>query len=262
MLDEYFTNEELFNLYLEDAKYPFSGWDFSHISSRIVSTPLTWSYDSIVIPFIRKAETLLDMGTGGGEKLISFQPLPKKTFATEGYEPNIPIAKKTLEPLGVQVVKIEKDEKLDFPDNFFDLIINRHESYSPMEIKRVLKPKGYFITQQVGSENDLDLNFFLEGKINNDTLGFSHWNLDFVVKQLSDIGLLIRYKRESFPTQRCFDIGAIVYYLKAIPWQIPDFTVEKYYSKLFELHKKIQEEGYFDIKNHRFLIIAQKSNQQ
>ncbi len=28
--------------------------------------------------------------------------------------------------------------------------------------------------------------------------------------------------------RRFFDIVAIVYYLKAIPWQIPDFSVEQY----------------------------------
>lgn len=258
MINEQYTNEELFKFYIEDAKYPFTGWDFSYISNRMVSTPLTWSYDSIVIPFIRKAETLLDMGTGGGEKLASLQPLPKKTFATEGYEPNIPIAIKTLEPLGVQVVKIGKDEKLAFPNDFFDLIINRHESYSPKEIKRILKSNGYFITQQVGGDNDLDINHFLDAKVEDEISEYLHWNLEFATNQLLEEELSIKYRKECFPIQRCFDIGAIVYHLKAIPWQIPDFTIEKYHDKLFELHNKIQEEGYFDIANQRFLIIAQK----
>jgi hypothetical protein len=30
-------------------------------------------------------------------------------------------------------------------------------------------------------------------------------------------------QKEEFPVSRFFDIGAIVYYLMAIPWQIPDF---------------------------------------
>ncbi|NHK30164.1 MAG: class I SAM-dependent methyltransferase [Asgard group archaeon] len=258
MINDRFTNEEFFELFIEDATHPFSGWDFSYINNRMISSLLTWSYDSIVIPFIRKSEILLDMGTGGGEKLASLQPLPKKTFATEGYEPNIPIAKKTLEPLGVQVVKVEEDNKLAFTNDFFDTVINRHESYSPKEVKRVLKPNGYFITQQVGGDNDLDINRFLEAKINDEILGYMHWNLEFAINQLKDEGFSIIKSEECFPVQRCFDVGAIIYHLKAIPWQISDFSIEKYRNKLFELHNEIQEKGYFDIANHRFLIIARK----
>ncbi len=36
-----------------------------------------------------------------------------------------------------------------------------------------------------------------------------------------------------------YDVGAIVYYLKAVPWEIPDFSVEKYFDKLQEIHKLI-----------------------
>jgi hypothetical protein len=36
--------------------------------------------------------SLLDMGTGGGELLASMAPLPD-VWATEGYPPNVPIAR-------------------------------------------------------------------------------------------------------------------------------------------------------------------------
>jgi len=52
------------------------------------------------------------------------------------------------------------------------------------------------------------------------------------------------------------DTGAIVYYLKAISWQVPGFTVEKYFDKLKKIDSIIQNESYIDVTCHRFLIIA------
>ena len=68
-----------------------------------------------------------------------------------------------------------------------------------------------------------------------------------IVKQLEDI----------YP-QRFYDVGAIVYQLKAIPWQIPDFSVEKYFDQLKTVHEKIQRDGYVDVLEHRFFIVAEK----
>jgi len=52
--------------------------------------------------------------------------------------------------------------------------------------------------------------------------------------------------------------GAIVYYLKAIPWEAPGFSVEKYFDKLVAIHHLIQREGYVDVPFHMFFIIARK----
>ena len=50
------------------------------------------------------ASSLLDIGTGGGEFLSSLQALPQIVYATEVYKPNMPIARKRLSSLGVEVI--------------------------------------------------------------------------------------------------------------------------------------------------------------
>ena len=249
--------EDLFEFYLKDSKKKFSGWDFSYVeeTGRMVEFPLEWSYTSKILEKIRNADFLLDMGTGGGEFLSLLQPLPVNSYATEGYEPNLPISKKRLEPLGVNVVKIKEDNCLDFENDFFDLVLNRHEEYLEKEVKRVLKQNGYFITQQVGGKNCIELNKIL-GSV--DGFGMTEWELDYAVSELREVGLKIIEKCESFPKLRFYDIGAIIYYLKAVPWQITDFSIDKYYDSLKKVHNKIQEKGFIDIKEHRFLIVAQK----
>jgi protein-L-isoaspartate O-methyltransferase len=123
-------DNELFDFLVSEAEHPFSGWDFSYINSRLVEAPLTWSYSSKILPLIRTSESLLDMGTGGGELLATLSPLPKHTCATEGYKPNVSIAKSKLDPLGVKVVYSKNDENLSFNTEEFELIINRHDYYS------------------------------------------------------------------------------------------------------------------------------------
>ncbi|QEE16645.2 class I SAM-dependent methyltransferase [Promethearchaeum syntrophicum] len=221
----------------------------------MVESVKEWSYHSIIIPYILQSNSLLDMGTGGGE-FLSILPFPTKTIATEYYAPNIPIAKKRLEPKGVSVIPIEDENNLPFADEQFDLIINRHEYFNPAEVARILQPQSYFITQQVGNENDIAINHKL-GAPNPEDYD-PNWTVDHLAKQLSENGMIIKTKRSLTYTTRIFDIGALVYHLKAIPWQIPNFSVDFYKDKLFELHQEIQTKGYFDIESQRYLIIGQK----
>ncbi|SME47987.1 Methyltransferase domain protein [Bacillus mobilis] len=250
--------DPLFLTLLESANTNFSGWDFSFISEtcRMKSEPLSWSYGSTAFQLMQHAESMLDMGTGGGEFLSMLQPFPSTTYATEGYAPNVPIARKKLEPLGVTVVEVTDDTTLPFQDSQFDLIINQHESYAAPEVNRLLAPNGIFLTQQVGDLDCAELNEQFCSPLNSE---FVSWSLETACCELKENGFTILEEKEEFPFQRFYDIGAIVYYLKAIPWQIPDFTVERYYEELYRIHEFILQKGYFDVKQHRFMIKAIRS---
>jgi SAM-dependent methyltransferase len=221
----------------------------------MTGSPGVWSYASIILPLVRAADTLLDLGTGGGEFLTSLQPLPAATVATEGYPPNIPIARERLEPLGVTVCPVGEDDRLPLDDASFDLVINRHESYDPREVLRVLKRGGTFVTQQVGGQDDLDLNRLLGAP---DVHPYAHWTAEYAARELREAGWELLRQEETFPFTRFFDVGAIAFYLKAVPWQIPDFSVDTYRDQLWDLHRKIEREGFVDVGNHRFLLVARK----
>jgi SAM-dependent methyltransferase len=255
--------KDMFEAYLEEAAgASFSGWNFEHITrtGRMIEAPVKWSYYNVVLPWLSGVERMLDMGTGGGEILSSFQPLPPVTYATEQYRPNVAVAKGRLEPLGVKVFEIEEEKEppfnahLPFEDDFFDLIINRHEAYYPPELRRILKSGGVFITQQVANANWLNLTqFFLDKPVK-----LGNWNLKSAVDELKSAGFDIIEQQEDIQFYRFYDIGAVVYYLKAIPWSVPDFSIEKYRDKLWEIHQRISRDGYFDTPRHRILVIARK----
>ncbi|MFL8937293.1 class I SAM-dependent methyltransferase [Rossellomorea oryzaecorticis] len=240
---------------IKDVDRSFKGWDFSFISGtgRMSSGLLSWSYGSQAISLIQGTNTMLDMGTGGGEFLSMLRPFPQTVFATEGYKPNIAIAKERLEPMGVTVVPIDEDTKLPFENEQFDLILNQHESYSPKELRRIIKENGSFLTQQVGGLDCVGINEALGVFLNNE---FLNWNLKSAKNELEKNSFQVLYSQEEFPFQRFYDVGALVYYLKAIPWQVPGFSVKRFENKLYDIHKIIQEKGFFEVKQHRFMIKA------
>ncbi|WNB91116.1 methyltransferase domain-containing protein [Bacillus sp. NEB1478] len=248
-------HDKEFEMYVNVAQKPFSGWDFSFVTEtgRMSSNMLSWSYGSMVIPLIRDANSMLDMGTGGGELLSKLQPFPEMICATEAYLPNVPIAKKRLEPLGVKVHQIGEDNVLPFTDRQFDLIINKHEEYSPKEVRRVISNDGVFLTQQVGGTDCIEINEHFGVSLNG---AFSHWDLSFAEKELMDHGFVVLEAKEEFPVQRFYDVGALLYYLKAIPWQIPNFQSENYLEEIYNIHLIIQSKGYFDVRQHRFILKA------
>ena len=247
----------LLDFWLAEAQQPFSGWDFSYIldTGRMRTSPATWGYASEILPRLRQAEAMLDMGTGGGELLSLLRPLPRRTFATEGYAPNLPVARARLEPLGVQVAEVVREGHLPFAGDHFDLVVNRHESYEPAEVWRVLRPGGVFITQQVGGEDEWDLNMLLGARPN---LEWADWRLTTAAKQAEEAGFTVLKATEDFPATRFFDVGALVYYLKAVPWQVADFSVERYFDALLHIHHRIQDQGFLEVRSHRFLIVGRK----
>jgi SAM-dependent methyltransferase len=244
------------NLIKEAWNTPFTGWDFSFLYQRKTDAVVSWSYSSEVKKRLTGVSNLLDMGTGGGELLSTLVPLPKQTYATEGYSPNLKIAEERLEPIGVKLVSMVHDQEnrtLPFAPGYFDMVINRHECFTAQEIYRILKPTGVFLTQQCGGYGEVNLIEFFIGKIEP-----MDWTVDIAATQLEKAGFLISIKEEEFPEYRFYDIGAVVYYLKAIPWMVKDFCPEKYKAKLFAMHEYIQSKGYFSVKDQRFLIEATK----
>lgn len=238
---------------IEAEAAPFSGWDFAYLRDRWREDEPPWDYRADVLVRLPTVSRLLDMGTGGGEFLASLAPLPAYTAATENYTPNVPVARWRLGPLGVDLVTLESDSTLPFPDQHFDLIINRHESYDPAEVRRILRGGGTFLTQQVGGDDNARLNEVLGAPLQAD-----HWSAADACRELTDAGFAIVRQLEAFPETRFFDIGAVVYYLKVISWQIEDFSVEGYRDALRHLHAQMITDGGLTTRSHRFLIEARR----
>ena len=70
-------------------------------------------------------------------------------------------------------------------------------------------------------------------------------------KEAEDAGFDVVLAAESFPVTAYTDVGALVYVLKAVPWEIPDFSVDRYAEPLLKLHHTLINEGRnFDVGFH------------
>ena len=237
-----------------EEEHQMQGWDFSYLARRYIEEEPPWSYEAIVRSLLPSADSMLDMGTGGGEKLSEFlDVLPPHTVATEGWEPNIPIARANLEPHGIKVVEydIEREARMPFENGSFDLIINRHEAFDAVEVARILAPGGVFLTQQVdGAEHVVDLAPVFGFEIQS-----GHVTLEKCGKQIIDAGLVINRAEEYHGHVRFTDVGAIVYYGHAAPWAFPsNFSVERYADQLLALHGRDD----LSFRDGRFIIQAHK----
>jgi SAM-dependent methyltransferase len=234
----------------------FRGWDFSRLDGKWESDPLPWDYGSIVRQYLKSESVLLDMGTGGGEYLLTLSHPCSLTYVTESYPPNIKLCREILSPLGIHVEEVSSDSYLPFENDFFDIVINRHESFDASEVSRVLKPGGVFVTQQVGGSNNRELASFILPELQGSQ--FAAHTLENNIRQLKDAGLEIEYFAEYFPMLRFFDIGALVYFAKIIEWEFPDFSVERCFDRLLELQKVLERNGVVTSREHRFMITAKK----
>jgi SAM-dependent methyltransferase len=239
----------------EALSLPFSGWDFSILGERWKTNEPSWDYPALARNHMKGITSMLDLDTGGGELLSSLSPFPPHTWATESYPPNIPVAKIRLEAMGVQVISDYTDASIPLPNASIDLVLDRHGSYSERELMRLLKPNGIFLTEQVGGQNDIRLNELLQDRVK---FEYSYWTKDLITRQLKDVGFELLVVKEEFPLAEFADIGAVVFYLRIIPWQVAGFSVETHLDKLFKIHQNILTHGPLQVLDHRILVEARK----
>jgi SAM-dependent methyltransferase len=224
--------------------------------------PLPWDFDEIVLARARSSADLLDLGTGGGEWLSSLPERPGRVIATESWEPNVAVAHERLARLGVEVVQVdpapdnvdqdgEATARLPFPAESFHLVVARHEAFVAGELARILAPSGLFVTEQAGAGNDDDFHRLLEQDVPRRSKA---WTLTLATEQVEAAGLEVANSGQAAQTVSFADVGAFVWYLKAIPWAVPEFSTKHSRDRLAELHEQVP----LRVRQQRFWLEALK----
>jgi len=92
----------LIETWKHEEQQPFSGWDFSHLDGRMIEEQAPWSYSTRAGELMRRSASAIDLGTGGGERLLTAAGvLAQEGVVTEDYTPNVRLATERLSPFGV-----------------------------------------------------------------------------------------------------------------------------------------------------------------
>lgn len=246
----------MIEVWQREERQPFAGWDFSYLDGRMLEDQAPWSYSARAAELLRRSAAVIDLDTGGGERLLKLRAdWPVKVVATESYPPNFKLATERLAPCGAQVldVCITDTGPMPFADGEFDLVLNRHSGFNSEEVARILAPGGVFLTQQVHGLWAYDLLAAFDAS--------PQWpeaTPEKYLPRLRAAGLTIVDAREWSGRLGFTDVGAIVYYLKAVPWLVPGFSVETHARHLHALQRRLERGAELVFTARKYLIEARK----
>lgn len=252
------TDEWIKRWKAEESVAHMQGWDFSHIDGRYTEEEdLPWDYRETILRYLKPEMKILDIDTGGGEFLLSLHHPRENTAATEGYPPNVELCRQTLLPQGIDFRPGDGTKELPFDNGSFDMVINRHGDFNELDIHRVLRPGGLFITQQVGAKNDRELVELLCGETE---LPFPEQYLNIASRKFRDAGFEILDVQEAFRPIKFFDVGALVWFARIIEWEFPNFSVDTCLERLLHVQRLLEQNGCIAGRIHRFLLAARRQD--
>ena len=121
------------------------------------------------------------------------------------------------------------------------------------EVARLLTPGGAFLTQQVHGLWAHDLLAVFDTR--------PQWpdaTLAKYVPQLQAAGLAVIDTRDWSGRISFTDVGAIVYYLKAVPWLVPGFSVDTHLQPLLGLQLRLERGERLSFTARKYLLEARK----
>lgn len=244
---------ELLAQWRTDEAAQFRGWNFSYLRHRMLSPSPPWDYVALARDRARRSRSLLDQATGDGAVLASLGPFPGFAAAIEAYPPNVAIAAARLAPIGVPVVAANEAARQPFATGAFDLVLNRHGGIQAPFVAEVLRPGGWCLTQQVGGGSLADLMAHFGAK--------PKWPgnvLCEVSAQFTAADFDVELAQEWFGKVTFADVGAVIYYLRAVPWLVDDFSIDSHLPQLAALQDRLDRLGRLEFAMDYFLLLARR----
>ena len=115
-------------------------------------------------------------------------------------------------------------------------------------------PGGIYFAQHVGGRANVELSEYFLGQ---GTSGHAR-DHELEAEHARAAGLKVLTCRNERLELEFFDVGAIVYFLRKVVWTVPGFTVDRFHSRLVDIHEQIERDGVFRSTTSRTLFEARK----
>lgn len=179
-------------------------WDFSKI--KYVSESLTdWNMYEILNKNADSSSKILDLGTGGGEKLIKNFPKAKEILGTDFSSEMIKSAERNLRRSSRDDIsfKLMDNLKMTTPDNYFDMVVARHTRIDAKQVYRTLRSGGLLVVQGVDKLDCWELKrMFKNGQAYNDPIPMSVRDYEDILSAgFKNVELVPIHVREYYETK-------------------------------------------------------------
>jgi SAM-dependent methyltransferase len=226
---------------------PIQGWDFSRMN--VLRQPVPWEYPEVVARYLRPADLVLDIGTGGGERFCALAGLFGHGVGIDVDPEMIRHAQRPSAPPNVEF-RVCSD-RLESITSTFDLILDRHAPFQLEPVAERLKPGGYFITQQVGERNMASVRAALRQPESRPVIG---------TQQIANAGLRLLGFAEYDVEYVVCDIESLILWLSALDLLHADMDGSAALASASALNQilagNVGSRG-FVTNEHRYLAIAQ-----
>ena len=152
-----------------------------------------------------KSSRILDLGTGGGEKVINKFPEALEIVGTDFSQQMIKTAKENLKKSNKKNIKFKVMDNLnmDTPDNYFDIVVARHTCIDAKQIYKTLKKDGLLLLRGVDKLDCWQLKrLFNRGQAFNDIKPISQIDYENILDAgFRNVELIPIYDREYFKTK-------------------------------------------------------------
>ena len=205
--------------YYEEIK----DWDFSKF--EIETENLTnWDLYDLLKKITNKNSKILDLGTGGGEKVLEYFPDCTEILGTDFSPAMIETAKKNLLKSKRKNItfKVMDNLNMNVPEDYFDVVVARHTVTDPKQIYKCLKKGGYLLIRGVDRDDCWSLKMlFGRGQGYHDSKPISLVDYENVLNAgFKDVELVPIHQREYYKNELLFKE-----FLKKVPI-IDDFSEE------------------------------------
>lgn len=212
-------------------------WDFDQIKYK--TEKLTnWDFYEMIKEHANKDSVCLDLGTGGGEKVLKYYPEVGKIYGSDFSKEMIKTAKENAKMYPNRNVEFLQMDNLNmtFPDKMFDLISARHTVINAKQIYKVLKDDGVLVIEGVDKKDCWELKeIFERGQAFHDKVAISEKDYeDLKDAGFAEIELVEVLENEYYETEE--DLLALLLKTPILD----DFSEEDNYE--FEHRKEIEKD--------------------
>ena len=125
-------------------------WNFKDIKYSVENLT-KWDMFDVINKYATFQSKILDLGTGGGERVLDYFPDCEEILATDFAEEMIQTANINLKISGRKNItfRVMDNLQMDVPDEYFDIIVARHTCIDAEQIYKALKKDGKLIVRGV-----------------------------------------------------------------------------------------------------------------